>query len=697
MSPAFKGTEQYLNYTVKTNVTLVSETLASSFGDDTHLLFYPLRVVALFVMGTPGRTPTPGHVGKAYSAEQQKLKRKSRSIDKSSQPGKPAGSGSKSESPHRQTKRAERDAIGVDLDVSLARADAALQAMEAKKQAKKAGKCALVRSSPEQPADTRTASASEKRTREPALGLDAALAAQFEDEYVEDTDADLVPHAGQSDDGTEPTHESEDSDEADTDTDNSEPGSGLRLPRDLDSLATTDQQLLRIMAVEDRADRFEMRMKTEFATLNAKLGTLNQNQLQARDDYDALTKKLDAYTVSTDDFDEMRPKLDKTVALVNRLVHYINGGSELRDALQFGLPSELLAGGASPPPVVLPGPPDPSGLRAMTAKDVLSNLDTFYGNSTKTSEVLDPEEFLPFQLWFDGCVWKLQTVGVPSTEHTRLVCQKLAGAALATFKSKCMAEKWDLSACDMPLLRKRMAALFPNAEAILTRKLNSMTFRVKHLSQDLMTLGHYARHSSFAQMLDQNEFLYTLVRNELHGARANWLIAVQSEYGLSLDKSETFDNYINQAVQIAQKVQASAYADEPSDDADAKRHKNNAGGKSTAAAKADAGAGGAAAAKTGKAAKPNPDKFEVTEKPELRAKQKKMMYDTDPEWQKAVTANNADDADFLRALGACPDCGFLPFGKLSVANHTCHVDKRPQQISLYRSACQMGNGLRKKQ
>ena len=55
--------------------------------------------------------------------------------------------------------------------------------------------------------------------------------------------------------------------------------------------------------------------------------------LQARGDYDAPTKKLDAYTVSTADFDAMRPKLDKTVALVNRLVRYINGGSELRDVM----------------------------------------------------------------------------------------------------------------------------------------------------------------------------------------------------------------------------------------------------------------------------------------------------------------------------------------------------------------------------
>ena len=238
--------------------------------------------------------------------------------------------------------------------------------------------------------------AEDMKMREPALGLDAALVAQFEDEYVEDTDADLVPHAGQFDDGTEPNYEAENSDEADTEPYSSEPESELRLPRDLDSLATTDQ-LLRIMAVEDRADRFEMKLKTEFATLNAKLGTLNQNHLQARGDYDALTKKLDAYTVSTADFDEVRPKLDKTVALVNRLVRYIDGGLKLRDELQFGLPSELLAGGASLPPAVLPGPPAPSGLRAMTAKDVLSNLDTLYGNSTKTSEVLDPEEFLPFQ------------------------------------------------------------------------------------------------------------------------------------------------------------------------------------------------------------------------------------------------------------------------------------------------------------
>ena len=125
---------------------------------------------------------------------------------------------------------------------------------------------------------------------------------------------------------------------------------------------------------------------------------------------------------------------------------------------------------------------------------------------------------------------------------------------------------------------------------------------------------------------------------------------MQSEYGLSLVKSEAVDKYINQAVQFAQTGQASAYADEPSDDADAKRHKNTSVVKSTAAAKVDAGAGGAAAAKTGRSAKTNSDRPEVTEKPELRAKQKKVMYGTDPNWQKAVPANNADDTDFLRAL-----------------------------------------------
>ena len=226
--------------------------------------------------------------------------------------------------------------------------------MEAKKHAKKAKKRASMRSSL-QTADAQTAGANEKRTRDSALARDAALAAQFEDEYVEDTDAHLIPDSPK----TAPNHECGNGDDA-TDPDSSEPESELRLPRNLESLATIDQKLLRIIAVEDRADCFEMNLKTEFATLNAKLSNLNQNQLQARADYDARTK-LDEYTVSTGGFDEMRPKLDR-------------------------------------------GPRQSAGLRAMIAKDVLSNVATFYDKSTKISEVLDPEECLPFQLWSDGCV-----------------------------------------------------------------------------------------------------------------------------------------------------------------------------------------------------------------------------------------------------------------------------------------------------
>ena len=304
-------------------------------------------------------------------------------------------------------------------------------------------------------------------------------------------------------------------------------------------------------------------------------------------------------------------------------------------------------------------------------------------SARRSSEVLDPEEFLPFQLWFDGCVWKLQTAGVPSTEHTRLVCQKLAGAALATFKSKCMAEHWDLSACEMPLLRKRIFALFPNAEAILTRKLNSMTFRVKHLSQDLMTFRHYARHSSFAQMLDHNEFLYTLVRNKLHAVRSNCLIAVQSEYGLCLDKNEPFDNFINQAVQIAQKVQASSVlTDEPSDEPASKRAKPEAkSAKATTAKKP--GAGGAGASGSNKSTS---TVTHIIEEPWMAAARKKVRSGADPAWSKRMHTENPDDNAFLRALGCCPDCGFMPSVKHSLCPHGCFVDKR-EGVSLCTGLC----------
>ena len=74
-------------------------------------------------------------------------------------------------------------------------------------------------------------------------------------------------------------------------------------------------------------------------------------------------------------------------------------------------------------------------VRGISPKAALSSLETFYGNSDKSCDVLDIDEFLPFQPWFEGSAFKLTTAGVLVEAQTLLLCQKLGGAALAAVRS----------------------------------------------------------------------------------------------------------------------------------------------------------------------------------------------------------------------------------------------------------------------
>ena len=83
----------------------------------------------------------------------------------------------------------------------------------------------------------------------------------------------------------------------------------------------------------------------------------------------------------------------------------------------------------------------------------------------------------------------------------------MGGAALAAFRSQCLAEQWDLTVCSLADLRQRLVDLFPNAESTLTRKLASMTFRAKSMMSDLVKFRYLAKHSTFGKMLDATTYI----------------------------------------------------------------------------------------------------------------------------------------------------------------------------------------------
>ena len=344
------------------------------------------------------------------------------------------------------------------------------------------------------------------------------------------------------------------------------------------------------------------------------------------------------------------------------------------------------AEGAQPSAAALPGPPSAGGLRAMSAKDVLSTLEAFSGNANANQQVLDAEYFLPFQLWFDGCIWKLKVAGIPTHMHARLICQKLQGAALAAFQTRCLAENWDLADCSLDVLRKRLAALFPNAEHKLTSKLTTMTFRAKHLVQDLITFRHCARFSSFAQMLDRNEFLYTLVRTKMHGAKHNCLLTVQSEHGLHLDKADSFERYIDTAILIAEKVQASVY--EPTSGgggASGDAPPAGGGGQSSKTSKRQRDAAASGGANRTQTAAPR-----ATDPPAMKAARSKLQSGDHAAWRKQQ-ATITDDSELCRAVGICPDCAFCPVVNMNLVGHDCHAHKKAARMPHLRAALDAGD------
>ena len=289
----------------------------------------------------------------------------------------------------------------------------------------------------------------------------------------------------------------------------------------------------------------------------------------------------------------------------------------------------------------------PEGSR-LNIREALNSLDVFRGNSNKQAEIVDPDEYVAFTQWFDACVWKLTTYGAPETQFVRLMSQKLEGAALKAFMARSRLEGWDTVHCTLPQFRVRLGSLFERAALKYTKKAFDMTFKASTMPDSLQRFRLYMQQSSFGDSLDGNAYIYSLVRDKMHAAVPQCLIAAASEFQLTLSEEEPrFNTYIDQAIRIATRLQAVRVF--------AKR-----GGEGS-----DAGGATERPAKKSKIAKPST--------PKKDSKQSGGGGGSPGQKRAAIAAGAAadllkkTDKKLLKKLNRCQTCGWLP----ASAEHDC--------------------------
>ena len=194
----------------------------------------------------------------------------------------------------------------------------------------------------------------------------------------------------------------------------------------------------------------------------------------------------------------------------------------------------------------LPGPPASPApfLSTLSVKDALSQLDSISGNKDRSSRVIDPDELLHCADWLDASAWKLTTAGIPECHHAGLLVQKLTGPLLVAFRSRAVAETWDMR-MTATQFRERLLSLFAVREVAFTNKLIDMPFRLDHLVSDIQNFRVLAMHSAFAKCLDDNQYLLDLVRKKLNAAVPNALVIAATRYQLTLDQSLPFQAFLD--------------------------------------------------------------------------------------------------------------------------------------------------------
>ena len=351
-----------------------------------------------------------------------------------------------------------------------------------------------------------------------------------------------------------------------------------------------------------------------------------------------------------------------------------------------------------PPPVApMPGPGQSGTASGISMSDAVKQLEPFYGNSNRQSEVVDVAEFLALHRWFESSRFKLNAAGVPTERHSMILTQKLGGPMCSTFMTRAMAEGWRFNEWPPGLWLQHAVSLFPDAEASMTAKLMSMKFYSSSLVSDLMTFRQRAKYSSWAPILDQNETLYTAIRRKMISAVPDILIRGVAEFQLSLRNEVGFDSFVAAAIHLAQRVQVARKADSaagievvggPTSRAPAQKRSKTVVGATS---------GSVAASGDSKRQRVNAlDQSQVTAVDDAAARIRKMGDSADEQKQYRAWGSIANDAQFLLEIGHCPVCSYTGAYRgaaeplQSIGGHKCRRHVNGKSLSLLRDLCKQG-------
>ena len=290
----------------------------------------------------------------------------------------------------------------------------------------------------------------------------------------------------------------------------------------------------------------------------------------------------------------------------------------------------------------------------LSAKDMLNALEAFSGHSDRKSTVLDPDTFPQFVSWFDRSAWQLTSSGVDRGLHARILQQKLSGAMLTVYMNRCQASGWS-SDCSVAELRTRLCSLFSDSEAKYTRRVIDFKINPHRFAQDLSTWRSFLAYSSFASSCDRNEFLYGLVRDKMNAAVQDCLVRAVCEHQCSLDRDAPFNEFMDQAMLIAHRIQMVPSEEGPA----AKRQKVGSSGPKEPSGKGGSKASTAAASGVAPSG-----------------------------W---AAAKGWPEGRLLTALGRCTKCAFFPAKSGGLAGHTCDASQLSARMGSIRKALQKGS------
>ena len=103
----------------------------------------------------------------------------------------------------------------------------------------------------------------------------------------------------------------------------------------------------------------------------------------------------------------------------------------------------------------------------LSAKECMSSIDLFFGNTDKKSQVVDANELIKFNAWFDTACSKLQAAGLPVPQQIAAIRQRLQGPILRAYMLHMQQHPQEPTSLHM--LKNQLRELFANSAVFFSQ------------------------------------------------------------------------------------------------------------------------------------------------------------------------------------------------------------------------------------